>query len=394
MSPRLRPVDTTKRRLLSAAPILLWSLIVIPSLIHVSNLAPLVQQWRTSSVYSRHGVVVPLTSTFYGVEWLDRIFADIVATSGLFHFHEQSLHYWHSLDFLAQFGAVYGILMLEASREGHRFYFLLGTVAALTLAQVASGAILPIYFFFSHISTDPLCLRSRSGSGSGTRAMRETPGSSALAILPTVLLAFYVPHFSSYLSSDLTARHWWNWLWQPFPVWGAVLYFALVGALALVPTLSRSLLLPSYLAKRVKLHMRLTATRLTAICIGLINIGTYWYVVVATGSSWSWWRLCVPNQVLVSTPMEHPDAVVGTFLQFDYVTVFGSALSWLGLQFADLKDARLMSMSWTCIVVLGLVCGVLLGPGALCWIGWMAREELLASAERSARSKSACEKEA
>ncbi|KAG5951395.1 hypothetical protein E4U53_003180 [Claviceps sorghi] len=364
------PAEATKR-CLGAAPILLWSLLVIPSLANVGRLAPLAQQWRATSFYSREGVMVPLSRSFYGVRWLDEMLADAVAMFGLLQFHEQSLYYWHLFDFLAQYGALYGILMLEASRAGWRSRLLPGTIAALTLAQLATGGvILPILFFLWHVSTDPLHLRR----GGGKRASPASPGTSALAILPTVLLVFFVPHFAAHLSPDLRARHWWNWLWQPFPVWGSALYFALVAALALASELQD--LVPRFLATRIRWYTRLQATRLVAVCAAVISIGTYRYVLGASG--FSWWRLYVPSQVLA--PAEHPEAVMGILLQFDYLSIFGSALSWLALQLADLKAARVMTMSWARVVVLGAVCGVLCGPGALCWLGWMAREELLASA--------------
>ncbi|KAG5928857.1 hypothetical protein E4U42_007835 [Claviceps africana] len=367
--PSAEPTHRHRNRRLGAAPVLLWSLLVMPSLANLGRLAPLVQQWRAASLYSHHGVTVPLARTFYGVRWLDELLADVVASFGLVQFHDQSRHYWHSLDFLAQYGALYAILLLEASRAGWRSRLLPGTVAALTLAQLASGGVvLPVLFFFFilHTGTRPHGLR-----GEHPPAPSAT---SALAVLPTVLLVFYVPHLAAFLSPDLRARHWWNWLWQPFPVWGAALHSVLHGALqGLVPSLPAR-------RTRVRWYTRLQAARLTAVCVALLTTGTYWYAVGASGSSW--WRLYVPSQVLA--PAEQPEAVMGTFLQFDCLSIFGSALTWLAWQLADLKAARVMTMSWTRVVALGAVCGVLCGPGTLCCVGWMAREELLAAAAAAA----------
>ncbi|KAK2616308.1 hypothetical protein QQS21_000742 [Conoideocrella luteorostrata] len=359
-------LNPTRRRVL-AAPIILWAVILTPSLLGASIIAPLVNQWHEKSLYQFKGKSVPLKNEFYGIQMLDRICADIAAVFGLLQFHEESHYYWHSLDFLAQYGAVYGILMLESSKKGYRSRLLLRTIAVITLSQCTnSGLLLPIYFYFLHTSSNLKSLKHESAS-------LEQNSASALAVLPTVALAFYAPHFGSFLDPDFAARHWWNWLWQPFPVWGTILFFVFSGLFTMLPKLQG--VLPAFLAKRIKLHSRLKATRLTAVYIGMINIGTYWCVLGVSGHSW--WDIYVPKHFL--QPAKNPQAALGTIMQFDYIAIFGSAITWLVYQFVELKAAGLLRMSWARILLVGFGVAVVFGPGALCWVGWMAREEVLAS---------------
>lgn len=133
--------------------------------------------------------------------------------------------------------------------------------------------------------------------------------------------------------------------------------------------------MPRVLAKRVKLHNRLKATRLVAVCLGMVNSGTYWYVL--GNSNYSWWNIYAPGYFL--RPATDPEAAMGTVLQFDYICVFGSALTWLCYQLADLKVSGLITISWMQMAALAILVGVIFGPGTLWWVGWMAREEILAS---------------
>lgn len=246
-------------------------------------------------------------------------------------------------------------------------HFYCRTVLGSLLAQLTTaGLLLPVYFYFLHGST-PL---SNLVSSNGPEELRD---SSALAVLPAVALSFYVPHFESFLGPDLSARHWWNWVWQLFGLWGAILFLGFCGMLW---TLRQLLpMMPTSLSKRVKLHNGLKATRLTAVCLGMVNVGTYWYVLMSSHYSWS--EVYVPKYFWQSAA--DPGAALGTLLQFDYICVFGSALTWLGYQFRELKTAGLIETSWAKITSLGLFVGVLFGPGTLWWVAWLMREEILTS---------------
>ncbi|KAK9438576.1 hypothetical protein VB005_06722 [Metarhizium brunneum] len=354
-------------RRLEALPILLWSLLIVPSLLGVSTIAPVIRHMREASRYESNGVTVPLLDRFTGIDWLDQIVGDLVASFGLLQFRPDSPYYWHALDFLAQFGSIYAALLLESCRRAHGSQLLLWTVLGSLLAQLTTaGLLLPVYFYFLHGSTT----LSNLVSSKGPEELRDL---STLAVLPAVALSFYVPHFESFLGPDFSARHWWNWVWQLFGLWGVILFLGFSGMLW---TLRQLLpMMPTSLSRRVKLHNGLKATRLTAVCLGMVNVGTYWYVLMSSHYSWS--EVYVPKYFWQSAA--DPGAALGTLLQFDYICVFGSALAWLGYQFRDLKTAGLIETSWAKITSLGLFVGVLFGPGSLWWVAWLMREEILTS---------------
>ena len=60
-------------RHLLTAPILLWSLLMIPSLLAIPQVAPVLKPMRDNALYQLRGVTVPLLDRFYGIKWLDRV---------------------------------------------------------------------------------------------------------------------------------------------------------------------------------------------------------------------------------------------------------------------------------------------------------------------------------
>lgn len=235
------------------------------------------------------------------------------------------------------------------------------------LAQLSTaGFILPMYLYVLHVRTRPSAL-----VGAATQYGQHSK--LALAVLPTVALTFYVPHFNSFLRPDLTTRHWWNWIWQAFPVWG----FGGVPAFYVMFSILFGLLqrLPKSLSIKVQRQTRSKAMRLTAVSIGMINVATYWYTMGKSGFSWK--DIYVPRRWVATS--SDPEEVLGLLIQADGICSFGSTITWLAFQIWDLKTMGLMRMSWARIVLAAVAIMAMFGPGALCWVGWMAREEMLAS---------------
>lgn len=83
----------------------------------------------------------------------------------------------------------------------------------------------------------------------------------------------------------------------------------------------------------------------------------------------------IPKYVLRSAV--DAEEALGTIIQYDYIAVFGSAITWIAYQLGDLKSAGLLQASWIRIVVIGTVVGALFGPGTLWIVAFMTREEVL-----------------
>jgi hypothetical protein len=111
----------------------------------------------------------------------------------------------------------------------------------------------------------------------------------------------------------------------------------------------------------------------------MLNTGTYWYVVLGSNHSWS--DIYAPRYML--RPDTDPQVALGTLLQIDYLCVFGCALTWLCYQIRNLKVTGQVETSWAWMVATGILVGAIFGPGTLWWVGWMAREEILASAQNT-----------
>jgi hypothetical protein len=223
------------------------------------------------------------------------------------------------------------------------------------LAQLGGlGNFAPIYFYVLHVFIPLDDLSSKSA--------RRIDASYAAAVLPTVVAGYTIPHFLSYLHPDLEARHWWNWLWQPYPMWCSGLLLATAAAF-------RTFSPP-------KDYM--TGVRITVAVIALVNIAVFRYAVDTSGMTT--FALFFPK-FFVDIPRDF-DTAFRTMLQFDWVCGFGSSLLWLAHQLVALKSARLTSVSWVVILLSGIMTYLVSGAGNVLLLGWWFREEVLVSWNR------------
>jgi hypothetical protein len=66
-------------------------------------------------------------------------------------------------------------------------------------------------------------------------------------------------------------------------------------------------------------------------------------------------------------------------LRWDEIFAFGSHLVWLGYLFWDLAVAGMLREGWLRVVGLGVVSLLAFGPGATIGMGWLWREQILAT---------------
>ena len=233
------------------------------------------------------------------------------------------------------------------------------------LAQVISlGMTTPSYFYFFYVSS-PLHKYS-------TASARQIDGAGVLAVLPALLVAFFVPHAISLVHPDYGVRHFANWIWQFYPVSGSMLLFAISSAIR------------PFLDDRSEAVQRRNKTAIRAIGGFLIalSVTCYWSMILLSPLAVS--EVLVPRY-LIEKP-ESPLAALRNFFQWDYIVSYTTLLLWLAYHFADLKSAGICQLSWARILVSSAVIGCLGGPGVLVMVGWITREEMMASAEHTKTS--------
>jgi hypothetical protein len=107
-------------RRMQTAPILMWSLLIIPFLAATPMnviLASVVRHTRKQPLLQLNRGAVPLPTHFYGIHWLHQVCIEAVASFDLLPFDQDSPRYWQALDYLAQYGSIYAALLLETCRR-------------------------------------------------------------------------------------------------------------------------------------------------------------------------------------------------------------------------------------------------------------------------------------
>lgn len=218
------------------------------------------------------------------------------------------------------------------------------------------GFVLPFYYWL-HYATTPIANFKAAD-------LRLTDLSYTLTVLPVMAIVYYGPYLSAYLSPEPTTRHIAMWLWRLFPIW---------------VTLSQWLLAHMVMPNTIQ-HDRLHNVTRDLWPIR-ITVGT---LAALSGYIWLKMLLSAPfpcSEILIPSG-ESLDTFVGSvreLLQYDQLFFAGSSILWVLYLFSDLKRAGMVQQSW--IAVLGVLGTVTLvfGSGAATAVGWLWREEILAT---------------
>lgn len=182
-----------------------------------------------------------------------------------------------------------------------------------------------------------------------------------------MLLAYYLPLYPCYFHSTYEGQHWWNWIWQVYPVWASLIFFALTRVLAPFVAGWRSL----------------TIIRGTFAVFILFSAASYWYTVFTADLSLN--EIFIPKY-LVQAPQD-PVVALRTILQYDYLCCFGAALLWTGLSIRESKAQGLLQTSYAALGVLAVLMTGFCGFGSMVLGAWLLREELLARRDEKATLK-------
>ncbi|KAH6608949.1 hypothetical protein Trco_002295 [Trichoderma cornu-damae] len=312
------------------------------------------------------GTSVPVLRRLFGIPGLDDVLAGLTIMFGQLIFDDDPKIWWQCFVFLTDFASLSAILMLESWRSANRRTFFQTSVVPLFIAQlVALGNVAPCYFYLFYVFS-PLDKYS-------TASARRIDGAGVVAILPTLLVVYFTPHLISLLHPDLQVRLLSNWYWQVFPIGGSVLLFALSGVVRL------------FLDDRTEAVQRRNKTGVRAVGGVMMTLSTmsYWCMLLCAPLPAS--ELFIPKY-FIQVPKDHLTAVLVLF-QYDYIVSYTSVLLWLAYHFGDLKRAGICQMSWARILLSSIVIGCAGGPGVLVWVGWIAREDMMAFVEQVEHAK-------
>jgi len=351
--------ESKLKRLALALPFLVLFFLAKP----LMDPAPLIP-WATSILQTKTlpWTDTPLTTSFYGLMWLDNLLAPIVVffspvLSDIDAVSKQAFL------FLVDYGVILAIWLIESARRANTF-----TPAQLPLLFTLSsqflgvGVISPLYYLLHYILSPIEAFKASD--------MRLTRIAYTKSILPTLILVYYLPLYFSFFTPSLADRISWNFLWQLFPVWTSLIASQFLFRLSKDTTKT----------DRIDAVTRDLPVIRTTIGLLVFQSAVVWlYTLYKASFSYQ----TVLDIVLppMHSPQDAPDLITfaGEFLRFDSAFLFGNTFLWLGYLFWDIKHAGMLSVGWARIVGYAVAGVVLLGPGAAAGLGFLWREELLAT---------------
>ncbi|KAF2801072.1 hypothetical protein K505DRAFT_227365 [Melanomma pulvis-pyrius CBS 109.77] len=303
------------------------------------------------------GGSIPILQKFHMIPFLDEVFRDVTIGFGPSTLEYDAPTWWQMFSFLNDFGVLYMICLLEATRPANKWTPAYFPAIMATIAQLGGGGvIIPLQYYLYSVFCPPVGLQYS--------ADRRIDTGRAFIWLPLALLFNTIPLAGMYLSPDLNARHYWTWAWQLYSIRIALGYYFLLACSSLVPSgVLRT-------AKTMNYH-----TALRIILGPLIVISATVWINLLVNCPYSFSVLFIPSK---NHEQEHANRWVGMIrrcLQYDELVVFGSAFLWLVYLALDMKNAGIWSPGKV-LRFLGAFAGAIaVGPGAALGGLWLWREK-------------------
>ncbi|KAJ5657430.1 uncharacterized protein N7484_001079 [Penicillium longicatenatum] len=311
------------------------------------------------------GEIFSIHKSFYKLQFLDDIFQPIIMCF-LPSFTGTDAHSWTQMfSFIPEFGAVYGIWLLEGYRKVHSRPGVLFPIIMGQAAQLLSVAVFgPLYYFLQYLQ---LSLHETVQSNN-----REIDPTCVYTLLAALAAAHYVPAYASFLVPDLQERQWWNAVWQIFPLTVPLLQLPLSFFLGqkLDPDAT------SVPARAENRKRSLAVIRVAYFSLAVISAVGFIYARAKAPVGSSMLVIFLPNvrgYVLGDASFEEGMA---RFMQYDQTSSMTAGFMWLGLRLRELKRSG-VGFSWIRVVsaLVGITC--VFGPGTAFVLGWGWKEELL-----------------
>ena len=262
--------------------------------------------------------------------------------------NDERTQWLQSLRFLVERSLIYSIWLIESNRRANVLTFVqFPTIFCILALRFGMGVISPCYYFLHFVF-------SRIEKFAAADA-RLTNVAYTRTVLPLVLFAISMPVFLGLIGYsvmiDKTPGHWlWQWVLQP-PYMVTIMQWILVKTqLSKVSMHEDTMRNP----KRDLPYIRWCVYSLSA-----ISAATWILIKLSGASSLSF--------------------VPGDLVEGNRLGILLSSLFWIGLLLHDIKSAGMVEDQWVKIVAVGLVAGVIGGPAVAVALGWIWREEILAS---------------
>lgn len=243
----------------------------------------------------------------------------------------------------------------------------------LLLAQLISAAItIPLFLSLNWILTPITVFAGLDFRLTDLRWTRT--------ILPSLVLGHYVPMYVAHFAPNLVTRHVAIVLWQFAPFWIGIIHWALSRCV-------RS----TIVSDRLRAPLRdLGVIRFTVLVPAGVSMVT-WLTTLARAPfnaseifipqdllSMSLSFLSPTSQTTSTTTTDFPH-LIGRFLQYDYIFLFGSVYIWLLYSFWDLHSAGMFKKGWTRFFAASLLATMVGGPSVACAGLFLWREQILAT---------------
>ncbi len=305
----------------------------------------------------------PLATRFYHLQWLDELLAPLVVFFSPVLSGIDTKLSTQAFLFLSDYGIILAIWLIESVRRANAFtpaqLPLLFTLASQFLGV---GVVSPLYYLLHYVLVPIETFKASD--------MRLTRTAYTRSVLPAVVAAYYIPLYASFLWPSFAGRVSWNFFWQLFPIWTALLASQVFSCL--FPDTGQ--------------HDRLHNVRRDLPVIRT----TVGVLAAHSAAAWlyAWYKAGFDAGAilgLVLPPMHSPQgaknllAFAGEFLRFDSAFLFGNTFLWLGYLFWDIKHAGMLKMGWGWILTYAVTGIIVLGPGAAAGMGFLWREELIAT---------------
>ena len=180
------------------------------------------------------------------------------------------------------------------------------------------------------------------------------------AVLPSLLLVFYLPLVQTWLLPEGGKRQIWEILWQWFPVTHSATQFAM-----------SKFWKDTADADKISRPKRDVGTiRYTIGIPTIISMFIWLYTLYTFSTSLS--QVFLPQDILTSTSFTKLEVT-----QLNFLIAIGSAYLWFLYFISDTKPAGMVSQSWVTVAAAMLVGTVVLGPGGVVGIGFLWREYVI-----------------
>jgi hypothetical protein len=289
-------------------------------------------------------------------------------------------HHLQLISLLTALCPIYIISLLESHRRANttsfaRFPLLFGPLSL----RYGISSIIPMHFFLHYIQS-PL-------SKFAAFDQRLINVAAARTALPAFILACVLPMLWMYFAPPEELSRRWNInnadIWPLFPMWVSITHYILNTFCVKDTTKEDRIHNTSADLPYIRFAVRALAVVSAIIfnCVRWQQSSASLLQVLLTNADWT--SMSISTTSL--TAFETLDLLSGmNFLSLCKQTtqlplILLAAFFWLGLLFKDLKEAEMMKTGWVRLIAFAVLGTLICGPGATAAIGWLWREEVLAS---------------